>query len=86
MSDETYVAVVVAANGKVWESTAALCTGTEAEMHARLWSQDKFVKEVIGPFFPNISRAKAFSVWDLASDNGYQCVSMLVDNVADKQP
>lgn len=44
-----YMAIVTTPNG-VWDSTATVCIGHDAEIRARRWAQNKFIAECLPPF------------------------------------
>lgn len=71
---EAYMAVIVSPEGTVWESTAAVTSGHEAEFRARRWAQAEFVRQIYGHLFKKGLDRLSHSVWEVARENGFQCV------------
>lgn len=74
METDAYMAVVVSPDGKVWESTAAVASGHEAEYRVRRAAEAAFVHQVCGHLFKRGTDRLVWSVWDVARGNGWQCV------------
>ena len=70
---KAYMAIVQTPLG-VWESTASVCTGREADIRARRQAQRAFVLETMPPFMTKGLDVLIDSYWRAAQTNGCQCV------------
>lgn len=66
---KAFIAIVETPLG-VWESTAAVCTGREAEYRAKQWAKSKFAREILPPFIEKGIDTVVESVWRAATNNG----------------
>lgn len=74
MATDAYMAVVVSPEGTVWEGTATVTSGHEAEFRARRQAEMEFVSQMYGHLFKKGLSRLTHSVWEVARENGFQCV------------
>lgn len=70
---KAFMAIVETPLG-VWESTAAVCTGREAEYRAKQWAKSKFAREILPPFIEKGIDTVVESVWRAATNNGCRLI------------
>lgn len=70
---KAYMAIVQTPLG-VWESTASVCTGHEAELRAKRQAQRAFVIENMPPFMTKNLDMLIDSFWRAAANNGCKCI------------
>lgn len=63
----------------VWESTAAVCTGNEAEYRARSMAWNNFMREAIPHFMTRGLESLAHSFRSTAENNGCKAIVREVD-------
>lgn len=73
MSKKAFLAVIETPLG-VWESTACLCSGHEAEFRARRNAQRAFVLETLPPFMKDNLETLFDIYWRTAVQNGCKCI------------
>ena len=76
-----YLAVVQTPLG-VWESTACVCTGHEAEYRAKRQAQRAFMKENLPPFMTQYTDSLVDFYWRAAERNGCLLIVKEVDLTA----
>lgn len=76
---KSFMAVVVSPDGIVWESSACVATGFEAESRARRNAESAFVSSLYGHLFKDGLDRLTHSVWAVARDNGFKCHVMAVE-------
>lgn len=70
---KSYMAIVQTPLG-VWDSTASVCSGPEAEYRARRQAERAFVMETLPPFMTRGLDGLIDSYWRAAQTNGCQCI------------
>ena len=75
---KTYLAMVKTPLG-VWDSTACVCSGHEAEYRARSWAKLKFFEQVCPPFMTKGLDGAAASFWSAAQANGCSLIEREVE-------
>lgn len=73
MADKAYMAIIQTPLG-VWESTASVCKGHEAEWRARRQAQSAFAMAIMPPFMTKGLDSLVHSLWDAAQNNGCKCI------------
>lgn len=73
MGRKAFLAVVSTPKG-VWESTASVCVGHEAEHRARQLAKFAFARDVLPPFMTQGISYLADSLWRAAETNGCRLV------------
>lgn len=73
-----FMAIVKTPTG-VWDSTAAVCTGHEAEHRARRMAQNKFLAECLPVFMRKGVDGAHYALWTLAQENGCSCIVQAVE-------
>lgn len=68
----TWIAFIKGPTGQIWEGTASIATGSEAEYKARNFAQMAFCRELVGPL---IKSPPVVGLWDAARESGFECVS-----------
>lgn len=58
----------------VWESTASVCQGHEAEYRAKHQAQRAFVMQTLPPFMERGLDGLFHSYWQAAQNNGCKCI------------
>lgn len=79
-----FVAIVATPTG-MWDSTATVCTGHEAEYRARRLAQNKFLAECLPPFMRKSVDSVHYALWGVAQENGCKCLvkEVEIDDVTD---
>lgn len=75
---KSYLAMVSTPLG-VWESTACVCSGHEAEYRARVWAKAKFFEQVCPPFMTKGLEMAADSFWRAAQNNGCKLIGREIE-------
>lgn len=75
---KAFIAIVETPLG-VWESTAAVCTGHEAEYRAKQWAKSKFAREILPPFIEKGIDTVVESVWRAATNNGCRLIGREIE-------
>ena len=68
--NEIWIAFVRAADGHVWESTARIATGPEAEFNVRQQAQNAFCHQLTA----DLIRKIPYGLWEAARDSGFECI------------
>lgn len=81
---KAFLAIVKTPTG-VWDSTATVCTGHEAEYRARRFAQNKFIAECLPPFMRKGVDNSHYALWSMARENGCSCLvqEVEIDDKAD---
>jgi hypothetical protein len=75
---KAYLAIIKTPLG-VWESTASVCSGHEAEYRARRQAQMKFMEQVLPPFMKTGLMNLTSAYWEAARVNGCECLVQEVE-------
>jgi hypothetical protein len=75
---KAFMAIITTPLG-VWDSTATVCVGHEAEARARRWAQNKFIAECLPPFMRKGVDGAHYALWSLAQENGCKCIVQEVE-------
>lgn len=73
MASKAFMAIIETPSG-VWESTAAVCSGNEAEYRAKSWAKMKFLQQSIPPFMTKNLNYLEHSFWEVARASGCKCI------------
>lgn len=73
MTDRTWLAMVETPQG-VWESTATVCMGHEAEYRAKAGARSKFCMQIMPPFMTRGLDGLVDSYWRAAQANGCKLI------------
>ncbi len=75
---KAFMAIIETPNG-VWESTATVCSGHEAEVRARRGAEMSFVAAIVPQFMRKGLERAHWSLWECARENGCKCVVQEVE-------
>lgn len=75
---KAFLAVVETPRG-LWESTASVCSGHEAEYRARMTARLKFTVQCLPEFFKKRSDYLADAIWRHAQENGCRMIVREID-------
>lgn len=78
MAKKAYMAIIQTPLG-VWESTASVCQGHEAEYRARRQAERAFAMEALPQFMTKGLDGLIDSFWRAAQTNGCKCIVREVD-------
>jgi len=76
--DKTFLAMVSTPLG-VWESTASVCSGHEAEYRARRNAKMSFCQQIMPPFMTRNLDMVADSLWRAAENNGCKLIEREIE-------
>jgi hypothetical protein len=78
MTEKAYLAVITTPLG-MWENTATICTGHEAEYRAKESAKRKFMESALPSFMAKGLDYLVDAYWRAAQNNGCDCVVKELD-------